>query len=275
MSTPDIAAAHPKAIHGLPFDEYLALDAMSAHGLMLVERSPLHFQHAKREPRAPSTAQALGTLTHMAVLEWDRYQSLVRVAPDVDRRTKLGKETAAAFEAECAEIGAIVATVDQDQKACAMREAVMGQPFARALFESGSAEVTLSWIDTETSVACKARPDWVCDEVAALVDLKTAADASEPAFAKASGSFKYHMQAAWYQDAAESCGLGERAFIFVAVEPDPPHGVGLYELDPEAIRVGRIRNRRALETYAECLASGEFSAYPREIQTLVLPKWAL
>ena len=265
----------PEILHDLPFDEYLKIHAASAHGLMLIERSPAHYRASIEAPREPSPAQALGTLTHLAVLEWDRYQALVRVAPDVDRRTKAGKASAAVFEAECAEIGAIVATAEQDAKARSMREAVISQPFARALLADGRAEVTMLWTDMATGVACKARADWVCSGHEVLVDIKTAADASERAFAKACGQWSYHIQAAHYVDAALACGLAERAFVFIAVEPEPPHAVGLYQLDEEALRVGRMRRDRALETYHECITSGIWPGYAQEIRTIEIPKWAL
>lgn len=263
----------PEITNDLPFADYLAIDAISAHGLMQIERSPLHFWHSRQTPRAPTPAQQLGTLTHLCVLEHDAYLATVRVAPDVDRRTKNGKEAAAAFESECAEIGATVATPEQDAKARAMREAVMAQPFARALLADGHAEVTLCWDHEGT--ACKARPDWLCCGHEVIVDLKTAADASPAAFAKASGNFKYHMQAAWYSDAAERVGLGARAFVFIAVEPEPPYAVGLYRLDEHALHAGRIRYQRALDAYRECMATDAWPGYAREIQTIEIPKWAL
>ena len=256
------------------FAEYLALDAISAHGLMQIERSPAHFWHARQEPHVATPAQALGTLTHLAVLEWDVYQESVRVAPELNRRTNAGKDAAAAFEAECDAIGAVIATPEQDQKARAMREAVMTQPFARLLLADGQAETTLQW--TVDGLACKARPDWLCGGHQVIVDLKTARDASPAGFAKAAGQYTYHIQDAWYSDAAARFQeIGERAFIFLAVEPEPPYAVGLYQLDDESRRVGRIRYQRAFDRYRECVESGVWPSYQTEITPLSLPKWAL
>lgn len=260
--------------HGVPFADYLTIDAISAHGLMQIERSPLHFWHGRQTPRAPTPAQALGTLTHLAILEWDRYQDAVVVAPDVDRRTKAGREAYKDFEDTLRfDPDAIGATAEQDARARAMREAVMAQPFARALLADGAAEVTLQW-DLD-GTACKARPDWVCGGHEVVVDVKTAREADPTGFAKAAGAYTYHLQAAHYIDAAEQCGLGQRAFVFVAIETDPPYAVGLYQLDEEALRVGRIRRDRALDTYRDCLASGQWPGYATDILTLSLPKWAL
>lgn len=260
--------------HDLSFANYLAMDAISAHGLMQMERSPAHFMQSQQAPHSPTPAQALGTLTHLCVLEHDAYQRLVHVAPNVDRRTKAGKEADQAFRDALADTpDAIVALEEQDAKARAMREAVMAQPFARALFDDGAAEVSMLW--ERDGVSCKARADWISDSHEVLIDLKTAIDASERGFGKAAGNFKYHLQAAWYTDAAIDCDLGTRAFIFIAVEPEPPYAVGLYQLDEVAIHAGRVRYQRAFDTYRQCVQSGQWPGYGREIQTIEIPKWAL
>ena len=183
--------------HDMPFDTYLSLPAVSSHGLMLIERSPAHYRASISTPRASTPAQQLGTLTHMAVLEWDRYQSSVVVAPDVDRRTKAGKEADAEFRAAVSENpDAVIATTEQDAKARTMREAVMGHPSARAMLEDGQAETTLLF--ELLGVNGKARPDWLPTGYPVIVDLKTAADARPSEFARASARYGYALQAAFY-----------------------------------------------------------------------------
>jgi hypothetical protein len=262
-----------RAIPGISFDAYRAIDAISSHGLMLVEQSPAHFRQSQLAPRESSPAQALGTLVHLLTLEPEREAHEVAVAPELDRRTKAGKEAYDAFHVESQ--GKLIVTADDLARARAIREAVMAQPFARALLADGQAETTLLWRDQETGVDCKARPDWLCAGHQVVLDVKTARDASADAFARAAGSYAYHLQAALYLDALGQCGLGERTFVFLVVETEPPYAVALYQLDEAALHAGRIRYRRALAHYAECLASGLWPGYPTEIQPLSLPKWAL
>lgn len=258
-------------IYDMPAGEYHALERISAHGLMLMARSPAHFRQSRMTPHAPTPAQHLGTMVHAAVLEG----RMPVVEPEVNRRTNAGKAELEAFHASLPP-GALVATPDQAEKVAAMRAAIMAQPYAAALlFDGGHPEVSMLWTDAETGVECKARADWLCRFHDVIVDLKTAADASPEAFAKAAGNFKYHLQAAWYQDAARACDIGSKAFVFVVVEVEPPHAVALYVLDDEAIHSGRMRARHALARYAECLKSGEWPGFEPSIQTLSLPKWAL
>ncbi len=259
---------------GLPFAQYLAIDAISAHGLMQMERSPAHYRASLAAPRAPSAAQQLGTLTHLAILEPDEFARRVRIEPDVNRRTNAGKAELAEWQASLPD-DAEIASAEQHALALAMREAVLAQPFARALLDAGRAETTLLWTDAETGVACKARPDWLPEGHAVILDLKTAADASPAAFARAAGNFKYHVQESFYLDAARAVLNADLAFLFLVVETAPPHAVALYQLDDEARRVGAIRCRRAMDRYAECRATETWAGFPIEIQPLSIPPFAL
>lgn len=260
----------PQVITGLPFDDYKRLDAINASALKLIERSPAHYWQSRQTPREATPAQALGTLAHLLILEPER-EGEIAIAPDVDRRTKAGKEEWAAFLAESN--GRQTATADQFDAARRMRDAVQAQPFARALLAGGEPEVTLLWQQDGTPIKC--RLDWLCRSHDVVLDLKTASDASAVEFARASGRYAYHLQAALYTDAAAACGLGERAFVFLVVESEPPHGVALYQLDEDAMRAGSVRYRQALERYRECLARNDWPGYPPEVQPLTLPKWAL
>ena len=267
----------PDGLHyDLPFAEYLRLPRVSAHGLMQIERSPMHYRHAIDTPHDPTPAQALGTLAHMAILEPDRYERCVHVAPEVDRRTKAGKAADQEFrDALADDPDAVVASQSQHDLARGMADAVRAQPYAAALLEDGAAEVSMLATDPETGTPLKSRADWVCGAHQAIVDVKTAKDACDDAFSRAAGTYRYHLQAALYQDVAALCGLGERAFVFLVVESEPPHGVALYQLEDAAMHAGRVRYQRALERYRECQKTGEWPGYPREIQPLILPKWSM
>lgn len=265
-----IDIAGPRVIHGLDFDEYRAIDAINASGLKLLKRSPAHFQQARLEPHAPTTAQALGTLVHLLVLEPER-ENEVAVAPECDRRTRGGKDAWAEFQAKAAD--RLIVTAEQWDTARRMRDAVRANPNALALLSDGAPEVTL--LHPLDSIPIKCRLDWLCDGHEVIVDLKTASDASEPEFSRAAGKYGYHLQAALYSDSAEACGLGARAFVFLVVESAAPFGVALYVLDDDALRVGRIRYQRAMDRYRECLAADHWPGYPTEIQPLSVPKWSL
>lgn len=262
----------PQVIHDLDFEAYREIPAINASGLKLIERSPAHYQAAIAAPDVPTPAQMLGTVTHLLLLQPEREKE-VRVIPDCDRRTKAGKEAWAAFQEEAAASAKILVSSAIWEAAQRMRDAALAHPIVSALISDGAPEVTL--LAEMDEVAVKGRLDWVPAAHDVIVDLKTAANADEEEFARAIGRYAYHLQAAFYTDLAEICGLRKRVFIFVVVENEPPHGVCLYTLDEAALHAGRVRYQRALATYKECLATGQWPGYPQQIRTINLPKWTL
>lgn len=255
----------------VPFSEYLDLPYISAHGLMLIERSPAHYRAAMQAPHRASAKQELGTFTHLAILEPDEYTRRLSLAPDCDKRSKAGKAEWEAYQAALP-ADAISATPDQIRSVELMRDAVIAQPYARALLDDGIAETTV--IADLDGLTVKGRPDWLPRDLPVIVDLKTAADASPRGFSRAAANFCYHLQAALYTDLLYTVTGQNYDFIFLVVENESPHGVALYQLEDDAIEAGRRRYQAALETYRHCLNTDQWPCYATEVLSLELPRWA-
>ena len=258
-------------------DEYHAGPGISKSGLDLIAHSPLHYWakylDPKRQPQESTPALRLGTAIHTAVLEPDRFAIEYRVAPQVDRRTKDGKALWEDFTARCAEDNATPISADDFEICRRIADQVRSHPTAQTLFQTGSAEQSAYWIDEETGVLCKCRPDWLSRQV--IVDLKSTRDASPSGFQRSAYGFRYHVQAAWYLDGiAATTGKPRDAFIFAAFEKESPFACAFYYADQSMIEAGRAEYRRLLRTYAECMKSGRWPGYPMELQALTLPPWA-
>jgi len=156
----------------------------------------------------------------------------------------------------------------------AMAASIALHPIAGPAFRrtDGRAEVSALWTCPDTGVECKSRFDWLLPS--AIVDLKTTADASADAFARSVASYRYHVQAAFYGQAAASCGLSTEHFFFACVETAPPYAVAIYQLDDEAREIGRRLYLRDLRRLKECRERNEWPGYSTDISTLSLPKWA-
>ena len=183
-------------LNPLPVDnaEYHSNPAVSASHLKEIARSPQHywtrFVDPNRVVTPPTAAMQLGTALHTHVLELDQWDATVAVAPDgIDRRTKAGKESWAAFEAEAK--GKIVlssADADQIQQ---MGRAVFLHPAASMLLSfKGKAETSWFWTDANTGLECKCRPDWLLDDGSVIVDLKTTEDASPRGFHRSVAQYR-------------------------------------------------------------------------------------
>lgn len=135
-------------------------------------------------------------------------------------------------------------------------------------------EASMFWVDGATGAACRARPDLATAGWDLIVDYKTTTDASPAAFMKTVGTYWYHCQQSWYQDAVEHF-TGERpSFAFVVQEKDPPYQIAVYELDITAVEIARAMNAEARLTWKACMDSGVWPSYNPAPVTIALPAWA-
>ena len=250
---------------------------ISKSGLDLINKSPAHYyqrylsgQHEEKS----SKALEIGSAVHMAVLEPELFAETYAIYPELDRRTKAGKEAFEAFITENTNKAFLSAS--DFQQCLALAESVKSHEKASKLLESGKAEQTITWDDLETGAPCKARPDFVTERMGStfIVDLKTTEDASPRAFSRSAYKYRYHVQAAFYLDGYEQAhGVTPEAFIFVAVEKTPPYLVACYVYGPEELNLARATYRANLETYLECLNSQSWPGYPALIHPLELPNY--
>ena len=258
---------------GLSNEAYHELKAVSPSQIKVLGRSPLHyydqFLAEDREPREQTDAMRRGTALHTAVLEPELWDATIAVPPHTfDRRTTVGKERAKAFAAESE--GRLVLTPDDADDVRRMADAVRKHPAAAFLLElPGRREASYTWIDPETGLACKCRPDWHSEGDFAVVDLKSAKDASRVEFAKSIANLDYHVQAAWNRRA-----LGKERFLTIAVENVRPWAVAVYPASAAMLAAGERRIDRAMEQLAECWRTGVWPGYGDLIaEEIELPGW--
>ena len=109
-------------LRAVPESEYHSWDLMSASALKVLDKStPLHLT-ASKEDREDTPAFRIGRALHARVLTPEVYGALFTVAPDVDRRTKAGKEE---YERFCAgAVGKTVLSADDAELVEAMSGAI-------------------------------------------------------------------------------------------------------------------------------------------------------
>jgi hypothetical protein len=277
----------PQLIHhnGLSNEDYHHLKAVSPSQIKALKRSPLHyfdqFLADDREKKPPTASMLKGTALHTAILEPELWDTTIAVPPHAfDRRTKVGRERAEAFEAESA--GRIVLSPDDADEVRRMADAVRRHPAARFLLDlPGRREASYTWTDEATGLECKTRPDWHSLDGRIVVDVKTAADASRAEFARSIANFDYHVQAAWNLDAQ-----GGELFLSLVVENTRPYGVAVYPASEAMLEAGRRRIwggpcprtgepiKGAMQVLAECWKTGQWPGYGDAIQEPIeLPGW--
>ncbi|MFP3990687.1 PD-(D/E)XK nuclease-like domain-containing protein [Streptomyces sp. E11-3] len=265
-------------IYDMTAEEYhadrVSLSSSGARRLLPPTGCPALFRHEQDNPAEPKKTFDLGHAAHRLVL--GDGPDLVRIDAD-EWRSKAVKEEVAAVRAE----GGVPLKPAEYEQVHAMADALRQHPVAAVLFDParGRPEQSLFWRDRPTGVMRRARFDWLPDARSGrliIPDYKTCRSAAPSALAKAVEEYGYHQQADWYRSGAKALGLADdsAAFVFVCQEKTAPHLVSVVELDAAAMRIGAARNRRALDIYAECTATGRWPGYSDELAYLSLPAWA-
>jgi len=254
------------------FAEYRAIDALNWSSLKFYAKSPAHYRENVDNPQEQTAAMLLGSAVHCLCLEPVLFDQQYAVAPDVDRRTKAGKEQWALFEDE--HQGKNILTFEQSTLARGMAASVLDGKAGKLIGLCSERELTLTWEDQFTGLQCKSRLDAVDLVNGLAVDIKTTEDASQQSFSRTVYNYLYHGQAAFYLEALRQNGFMINRFIFLAVEKKPPFAKALYLCSDELLASGRILYQECLSKHAECLAVNEWPGYPETIHTIDLPVWA-
>lgn len=273
-------------VHDMPLSDYLAVDALSASGLKRLARSPWHYRNGASVEQ--TRVMLRGTLAHCAVLEPDALSQRFVVLPeDAPRRptraqwdAKKPSEASATamhwwteFQAS-AEGREIVS--HEEFAVCAMQlEAIARVPHLRQLLRKGRGEVSIFWIDPETRIYCKARPDWV-HVSGQMLDLKTCADESPGGFGRAAARMRYDLQDAHYSSgmAAVTGASDTGPFVFGAVTNRPPVLAVPYVLTDDIREQGQEDRRELMARLAWCRSENQWPAYGDGIQLLDFPAYA-
>lgn len=250
-------------------EAYHSSEGVSKSGLWTLQtKSPAHYKFEAREHKA---AFDVGTASHTAILEPEKFEGQVMRGPD-DRRGNKWKDAAE----HCAIEGKLLLTSGDYDDVLALRDSVHANAWVSAIITGGKPIVEASGysIDEPTGELVRVRPDLYRDDLGIMVDFKTSRSAHPDAFARSVIDYGYHAQEAFYSDVWRSLGKPVEGFVFIVAEPKSPYAHAVYELPPSIVEEGRSMMRAALDTYANCRAKNEWPAYGEGVQELAFKRWA-
>lgn len=265
----------PRVIDGMPFAEYVEIDAINSTLLKNVSTSLAHAKAvADRRREIESRSIDIGLVCHAAtepggLRHFERFEG--------DLRSKAAKERWAAIEAEGR---TPVRAADYDAGVeCGI--ALVRHEVVRRLVRNpklpGKCERTVLWTDAATGLPCKARCDWLADNGTVILDIKTTTDASEHAFRKKAAALLYHVQAAHYCDGVRAVYGTDPIYVWAVVESSYPHAVAVYQLNRDQLAPSLAMRNRLLGRWKWAVESNDFPGYvsgwpPPEI---TIPEWAI
>ena len=248
--------------------------AVSSSQLKRILISPAHFKCAiDGEVEEASEALLFGSVLHARLLEPESFKQRFFAMPKVDRRTNQGKALAAALDKAAQGMRAFpeawLAQID------AMVGSARAHPKIAETLAQGEAEVALAWVDPETGIKCKCKPDWWCAPHR-VADVKTALDISWEGFSRACAKYGYHLSAAMYVEGIEQVSGVRPDWSFIALEKGPPYCAAAYKASEGFLARGRNDLRQALRALAHCRESGRYPGYQADGQweLIDLPRWA-
>jgi hypothetical protein len=260
----------------IPDREYFQLPGLSSTGIKHLLRSPAHYKHSLTH-RVEKQAFDVGHAAHAKILG----VGMGVIAYPDEHLTPSGnvstKATTVAWASEQRAAGLVPVAPDQIRAADAMAESVLAHPEARPLFEDGNPEASLIWDDPETGVRCRGRADYLQERNGhsrgVAVDLKTTRNADPREFARTAVNFGYGEQAVHYSNGLEVLAGDPPPFLHVLVESEAPHLVSVVELDAVFQFIAAQRVRRAIDTYAQCVATDTWPGFAPIVHPVSPPIW--
>lgn len=255
--------------------EYRQHPAISRSDLFKIRESPEKFKYYMENPEPPTPSLVFGQLFHAMALQPEIVWDMFAAAPNVDRRTKAGKEAYAEFEQQSE--GKTVVTADMVSLATEMCEALHKNENARKLL-NGQKETEFFWLDDLTGEQCKCRADVLVDigDLHIIVDLKSAESADTEAFTRDAVRYGYDFQSAIYKTGVEKNLNKPYIFVFVVVEKKPPYAINILQADDLFVRRGNDIFRELIGIYHDCKMTGNWYGYLgkfNQINSLALPAW--
>ena len=263
-------------------DEYHAREEFSSSQLKDMLRSGAHFYSnniLKETEKETKEAMNFGTLAHTMFLEPEQFKAEFVIAPKFDKRTKVGKEEALAWEE--ANQGKILVTQEQVDGAERIANNLRTlSTYQFMMHEFGMAEASIFFTDPIFGLKLRVRPDYhiaPCKNFpnGLILDVKTTTDARPHAFSKKCSDFGYDLSASMYREGFQQYYQTEDKppFILLTAESSIPFNVKQYNASDLLLSVGDARYYKSKEMLAESLLINEWDGYSKEMEDLFLPSY--
>ena len=259
---------------GVPIDTYhsagiCAGPAVSSSDLRTCwAKSPAHMyskwaENPKREERASTRAMTLGGAAHHLFLGEDGFKIKFVAQPPTYRDKKTAEEKpwhngadyCKRWNAGQEEANRVIVTLKELDVIKRMAQSLTLDPMVQNGILNGHVETSGFWIDKETGLWVKVRPDVVPNTAGDYVDLKTAAEVTTPALMYSIRSYGYQQQGGLVWEAAETLRPDApfETFVLMFIETAAPFCARSVPLHGDDLARGRLQNRAMMRRVRACI----------------------
>lgn len=230
----------------------------------------------------------LGKLAHMAILEGKRFKEKYVVMPEFSGFTKDGKPTTNPNSLEVkqkkaewlAQVSpdAVVVTEEEREILIGMIDSILTNQRAREFFLEGIPECSGYYVDPETQIRLRIRPDFFSDSRLVMADLKTTRDCREESFkwdiyGEKFDPLWYDFSIAMYAEGFyQITGKRLELAAWIAIEKTPPYECAVHPVTMPVMEVGTIKYRQALRLLRKCIDENHWPGVQNDGETsLIVP----
>ena len=253
--------------YDIPEKEYRAINAVSSSFVKESIKSLKHAHSMLTRDSKPKPAYELGRLIHMAILEPDRYKQ------DVIETDILTKTLKAYKDLKKEHLDKIILNKKETDMIHGIVEAIGTHTTAPKTIKEGQAEVTILVMHPTLKMPLKGRLDFLNEDKNYILDLKTAAQVSNPYFMNDACRYNYHVQAAFYLMLLNFLKSFGETYFLLAIEKEEPFDSILYEYGWESIGRGRDLIDEQLPKIKFAIENNEWPGFASEPLMLSLPRW--
>ena len=220
--------------------EYRQAGGISASDIKDILANPYLFKIGYK-PERTAQAQArldLGRAIHCLILEAHHFERDFAIMPELNLRTKEGKESHAKLLANEKRI--LISQKDYE-----LSKEISQLVLDTNLYNFSAGLCEASIFSEFEGVKVKCRPDCFWQDKGVIVDIKTTRNGGNTPdeFQKQVANFGYYIQASFYM-----LITGAKEFFFLAVDIDTKT-IGIYELDFVSLEFGLSEIKRAIGIY--------------------------
>ncbi len=273
-------------------------DSISRSAIMEFDDSPYkywaHYINPQRPLRLQTPQMLFGEAFHTFVLELEEFENRFIIEPELQKSPprvllkNVGRPTFNAYKVEKAKIDLINNKVKEDfeeqaenkkiltfsdfKKLTEMKDRLLTNKRVIQLLEEARIEHSFFWMDKDSGLLIKARPDILQGGI--MIDLKTCKNASPHGFQSAMIEGGYHIQGAMCVDALQEVeDIQIKCVVNIAIEKEYPYAISLPVIDEIALEYGQKKYKEVLLNIKSCKEQNEWPDY--DVYTASLPKWAL